>query len=72
MTAEQRRRAVEEAYDELGPRFGEWTAKIEAEPSERFLRELSNRLPEGARVLDPSCTSRETTMPSCSRRSAVG
>jgi hypothetical protein len=50
MTAEQRRRAVEEAYDELGPRFGEWTAKIEAEPSERFLRELSNRLPRRSAV----------------------
>ena len=50
-----RRQIVEAAYDELGPRFGEWTARIEGEPLERFLDELVGRLPPAARVLDLGC-----------------
>ena len=33
------------AYDELGPRFGEWGDEIEGDPWERFLEELEVRLP---------------------------
>ncbi len=48
-------RAVEVAYDELGPRFAEWAAQIEDEPTDRFFGELVDRLPDGARVLDIGC-----------------
>jgi len=72
MSAEQRRRRVEVAYDELGSRFGEWTAKIEADPSERFLRELSDRLPEGARVLDLGCGDGTKTKRLADRFAVVG
>lgn len=40
MIADQRRRTVQAAYDELGPRFGEWGDGIEGDPWERFLDEL--------------------------------
>jgi cyclopropane fatty-acyl-phospholipid synthase-like methyltransferase len=50
-----RARAVQAAYDELGPRFGEWTAKLVGEPLDRFLNELEARLDEGARILDLGC-----------------
>jgi len=58
MSAEQRRRRVEVAYDELGSRFGEWTAKIEADPSERFLRELADRLRPGDHTFRPGARAR--------------
>ena len=50
-----RRRIVEAAYDELGARFGEWAGRIEGEPLDRFVGELRERLPAGARVLDLGC-----------------
>jgi cyclopropane fatty-acyl-phospholipid synthase-like methyltransferase len=50
-----RRRIVEAAYDELGARFGEWVGRIEGEPLDRFVGELRERLPAGARVLDLGC-----------------
>jgi len=52
---DERRRTVQAAYDELGPRFGEWGDKIEGDPWERFLDELTARLPSDARVLDLGC-----------------
>jgi cyclopropane fatty-acyl-phospholipid synthase-like methyltransferase len=52
---DERRRTVQAAYDELGPRFGEWGDKIEGDPWERFLEELTARLPSDARVLDLGC-----------------
>jgi len=48
-------RKVEMAYDELGPDFRDWAAQIEDEPIDRFLRDLFDHLPEGARVLDIGC-----------------
>jgi SAM-dependent methyltransferase len=53
--ADGRRRTVQAAYDELGPRFGEWGDEIEGDPWERFLDELTARLPPDARVLDLGC-----------------
>lgn len=50
-----RKRTVQAAYDTLGPRFGEWGDKIEGDPWERFLDELTARLPSDARVLDLGC-----------------
>jgi ubiquinone/menaquinone biosynthesis C-methylase UbiE len=53
--ADERKRTVEAGYDALAHRFGEWGAKVEGDPWERFLEELAGRLPAGARVLDLGC-----------------
>lgn len=53
--ADERKRTVEAGYDALADRFGEWMAKVEGDPWERFLEELASRLPAGARVLDLGC-----------------
>jgi ubiquinone/menaquinone biosynthesis C-methylase UbiE len=53
--ADERKRTVQAAYDKLGPRFGEWGEAIEGDPWERFLEELTARLPPDARVLDLGC-----------------
>jgi SAM-dependent methyltransferase len=53
--SEDRRRIVAGGYDELGYRFGEWGERVEGDPWERFLDELSARLPQGGRVLDLGC-----------------
>lgn len=52
---DERKRTVQVGYDTLGPRFGEWDARVEGDPSKRFLEELAGRLPAGARVLDLGC-----------------
>ena len=52
---DERKRTVEAGYDALADRFGEWMARVEGDPWERFLDELADRLPEGARVLDLGC-----------------
>ena len=52
---DERKRTVQSAYDALGPSFGEWDARVEGDPSERFLDELAARLSEGGRVLDLGC-----------------
>ena len=55
MITDERKRTVQAAYDELGARFGEWGEVIEGDPWERFLDELTARLPPDARVLDLGC-----------------
>lgn len=55
MITDERKRTVQAAYDELGPRFGEWGEAIEGDPWERLLDELTARLPPNARVLDLGC-----------------
>ena len=55
MSADPRKQTVETGYDELAPRFGEWAARVEGDPWERFLDELTGRLAPGARVLDLGC-----------------
>ena len=52
---DERKRTVEAGYDALADRFGEWMARVEGDPWERFVDELADRLPEGARVLDLGC-----------------
>ena len=49
------RRPVQTGYDALGPRFREWDDRTEGDPWERFLGELTARMPEGGRVLDLGC-----------------
>ena len=53
--ADERKRTVEAGYDALADRFGEWGAKVEGDPWERFLEDLADRLPADARVLDLGC-----------------
>jgi ubiquinone/menaquinone biosynthesis C-methylase UbiE len=53
--SDERKRTVQAGYDELGPAFSEWGARVEGDPAERFLDELAGRLPDGARVLDLGC-----------------
>ena len=50
--ADERKRTVETGYDALADRFGEWMARVEGDPWERFLEELASRLPTDAHVLD--------------------
>jgi ubiquinone/menaquinone biosynthesis C-methylase UbiE len=50
-----RRRTVEAGYNALADSFGEWMARVEGDPWERFLEELAARLPTGAGVLDLGC-----------------
>jgi cyclopropane fatty-acyl-phospholipid synthase-like methyltransferase len=50
-----RKRTVQRGYDRLAPRFGEWGERIDGDPWERFLEELTARLEDGARVLDLGC-----------------
>jgi cyclopropane fatty-acyl-phospholipid synthase-like methyltransferase len=52
---DERKRAVQAAYDTLGGRFGEWAERIERDPWEHFLDELAARLPTGGRLLDLGC-----------------
>ena len=49
------RQTVEAGYDALADSFGEWMARVEGDPWERFVDELASRLPDGARVLDLGC-----------------
>jgi len=53
--ADERKRTVEAGYDALADRFGEWMAQVEGDPWERFVDQLADRLPAGARVLDLGC-----------------
>ena len=53
--ADERKRTVEAGYDALAERFGDWMARVEGDPWERFVDELADRLPAGARVLDLGC-----------------
>jgi ubiquinone/menaquinone biosynthesis C-methylase UbiE len=57
MTLDPRKRAVRDGYDALAPRLGEWMARVEGDPWERFVQELEARLPGGAGVLDLGCGS---------------
>jgi cyclopropane fatty-acyl-phospholipid synthase-like methyltransferase len=72
VTADQRAQTVEAAYDELGARFGQWMAKIEGEPLERFLAELVASLDDGARVLELGCGDGRTTKHLAGRFDIVG
>jgi ubiquinone/menaquinone biosynthesis C-methylase UbiE len=53
--ADERKRTVEAGYDALAHRFGEWGARVEGDPWERFLEDLAGRLSADARVLDLGC-----------------
>lgn len=44
-------------YDRMADRFGEWGAKVEGDPRDRFLAELTGLLAPSGRVLDLGCGS---------------
>jgi cyclopropane fatty-acyl-phospholipid synthase-like methyltransferase len=71
-SADARARTVQAAYDELGPRFGDWMAKLAGEPLDRFLRELVERLDEGACILELGCGDGRTTKRLAERYDVVG
>jgi cyclopropane fatty-acyl-phospholipid synthase-like methyltransferase len=72
MTVDRPTRIVESAYDELGPRFGDWMAKIEGEPFDRFVGELVTTLDSGARVLELGCGDGRTSKRLARRFDVVG
>jgi cyclopropane fatty-acyl-phospholipid synthase-like methyltransferase len=70
-SADARARTVQAAYDELGPRFGDWMARIAGEPLDRFLGELVARLDEG-RILELGCGDGRATKRLAERFEVVG
>jgi cyclopropane fatty-acyl-phospholipid synthase-like methyltransferase len=72
MITDRRAQTVEAAYDALGARFGEWTARIEGEPLDRFLDELVSRVDKGAQVLELGCGDGRTTECLAERFNVVG
>ena len=72
MSADPRSRTVQAAYDELGRGFGEWMARIEGEPLDRFLGELVSRLDDGSRILEIGCGDGRTTSALAERFEVVG
>jgi ubiquinone/menaquinone biosynthesis C-methylase UbiE len=67
-------RTVQAGYDALAPRFGEWMAKVEGDPWERFVEELEARLSPraSARVLDLGCGGGTKTKRLAERFEVVG
>lgn len=72
MLADERKRTVEAGYDALADRWSEWTARIMGDPWERFVDQLADRLPVGARVLDLGCGDGAKTSRLASRFDVVG
>jgi SAM-dependent methyltransferase len=70
--ADQRKRTVEAGYDALADRFGDWMARVEGDPWERFVDELADRLPPGSRVLDLGCGNGAKTSRLAARFDVVG
>jgi cyclopropane fatty-acyl-phospholipid synthase-like methyltransferase len=50
-----RTRLIEAGYDQIADRFFEWSARIEGDQRARWRQELTNRLADGARVLELGC-----------------
>jgi ubiquinone/menaquinone biosynthesis C-methylase UbiE len=72
MILDERSRTVQAGYDALASSFGEWGARVEGDPWERFLEELAGRLPDGARVLDLGCGNGDKTARLAGRFDVVG
>lgn len=67
-------RTVEAGYDALAPRFGEWMAKVDGDPWERFVEELAGQLSlrGTSRVLDLGCGNGEKLARLAGRFEVVG
>ena len=70
--ADERKRTVEAGYNALADRFGDWMARVEGDPWERFVDELAERLPADARVLDLGCGNGTKTARLAERFDVVG
>jgi ubiquinone/menaquinone biosynthesis C-methylase UbiE len=70
--ADDRKRIVGAGYDALADSFGEWMARVEGDPWARFVDELADRLPPGARVLDLGCGNGAKTSRLAARFDVVG
>ena len=65
-------RPVAAGYDVLAPRWSDWMASIDGEPSQRFLDGLDRRLDDGARLLDLGCGNGENARRLANRFDVVG
>jgi ubiquinone/menaquinone biosynthesis C-methylase UbiE len=70
--ADDSKRIVGAGYDALADCFGEWMARVEGDPWARFVDELADRLPPGARVLDLGCGNGAKTSRLAARFDVVG
>jgi 2-polyprenyl-3-methyl-5-hydroxy-6-metoxy-1,4-benzoquinol methylase len=52
---DERKTIVEAGYDAVADRYLAWIARIDGDPRDRFLDAFSERLPDGAAVLDLGC-----------------
>jgi SAM-dependent methyltransferase len=52
---DERKAIVEVGYDAIAERYLAWIGQIDGDPRDRFLDAFSERLPEGAAVLDLGC-----------------
>lgn len=50
-----RKQVVETGYDTLAGDYLAWSTQVEGDPRDRFLQQLTRRLPDGACVLDLGC-----------------
>jgi SAM-dependent methyltransferase len=46
---------VRAGYDQIAPRFGEWSARVEGDPRDRFLSRFTELMPPNGSVLDLGC-----------------
>jgi SAM-dependent methyltransferase len=53
--SDRRSEVVRVGYDRLGDRYVAWAARVEEDPRDRYLAELTARLEPGAHVLDLGC-----------------
>jgi ubiquinone/menaquinone biosynthesis C-methylase UbiE len=54
---DERKQLVADGYDQMADRYAAWAAKIEGDPRDRMIAELTRRLPLGGRLLDLGCGS---------------
>jgi SAM-dependent methyltransferase len=55
VVADSRKETVRAGYDMLADSFGDWSARVEGDPRDRFLEEFIERMPDSACVLDLGC-----------------
>jgi SAM-dependent methyltransferase len=53
--ADPRKETVRAGYDRMAAEFGEWGARVEGDPRDRFLTDFMGLLPAGGSVLDLGC-----------------
>jgi cyclopropane fatty-acyl-phospholipid synthase-like methyltransferase len=71
VTNDPRVELVARGYDEIADRFAAWRVAIEGDPTDRYLTDLAQRLPPGARVLELGCGDGEAATRALSARYRV-